>query len=78
MKKVVLFITAIILILSGYLFYINFSNESVETLSKYGSSGEEVRKIQQKLKNWGYYTGSVDRNIWKQNTSSCKKISEGK
>lgn len=25
-----------------------------------GDSGETVRKIQQKLKNWGYYTGSVD------------------
>ena len=29
-------------------------------LSKYGSRGEEVRKIQTKLKNWGYYSGSVD------------------
>ncbi len=29
-------------------------------LSKSGSRGEEVRQIQQKLKNWGYYTGSVD------------------
>ncbi len=65
MKKVILFITAILLILCGYFCYINLSNESVEALSKYGSSGEEVRKIQQKLKNWGYYTGSVDRNIWK-------------
>lgn len=29
-------------------------------VSKSGSRGEEVRKIQTKLKNWGYYTGSVD------------------
>ena len=29
-------------------------------LSKPGSRGEEVKKIQTKLKNWGYYTGSVD------------------
>lgn len=27
---------------------------------RYGSSGSEVKKIQQKLKSWGYYTGSVD------------------
>ncbi len=27
---------------------------------KQGSSGEVVRQIQQKLKNWGYYTGAVD------------------
>ena len=33
---------------------------SADVLSKLGSRGEEVRKIQQKLKNWGYYTGSVD------------------
>lgn len=25
-----------------------------------GSSGSAVRQVQQKLKNWGYYTGSVD------------------
>lgn len=27
---------------------------------KQGSSGSEVRTMQQKLKNWGYYSGSVD------------------
>lgn len=35
-------------------------NETVETLSKYGSRGEEVRQIQTKLKRWGYYKGNVD------------------
>ncbi len=34
--------------------------ESVDALSKYGSRGTEVRQIQTKLKNWGYYSGSVD------------------
>ena len=29
-------------------------------ISRYGSSGEEVKQIQTKLKQWGYYTGSVD------------------
>ena len=33
---------------------------SAEALSKQGSQGNEVRQIQQKLKNWGYYTGAVD------------------
>lgn len=33
---------------------------TVQTLSKVGSSGSEVRQIQTKLKQWGYYTGSVD------------------
>lgn len=27
---------------------------------KQGSSGQTIKKIQQKLKNWGYYKGSVD------------------
>ena len=31
-----------------------------EALSKYGSRGNEVRTIQDKLKRWGYYNGSVD------------------
>jgi N-acetylmuramoyl-L-alanine amidase len=31
-----------------------------EVLSKRGSYGSEVTAIQKKLKNWGYYTGSVD------------------
>ena len=29
-------------------------------LSKYGSTGSEVRTIQDKLKRWGYYKGNVD------------------
>ncbi|MGN1443139.1 MAG: spore cortex-lytic enzyme [Acutalibacteraceae bacterium] len=33
---------------------------TVYTLSKLGSRGEEVRKIQTKLKSLGYYKGSVD------------------
>lgn len=33
---------------------------SVYALSKMGSTGSEVRQIQTKLKNWGYYKGSVD------------------
>lgn len=29
-------------------------------LSRYGSSGEEVKSIQSKLKQWGYYNGNID------------------
>lgn len=39
---------------------INNPHESVQTLSKLGSRGEEVRRVQQKLKSLGYYKGSVD------------------
>ena len=33
---------------------------SKAVLSQYGSSGDEVTKIQTRLYNWGYYTGSID------------------
>ena len=35
-------------------------NPSVQTLSRVGSRGDEVKQIQTKLKNWGYYSGNVD------------------
>lgn len=37
-----------------------YNMKTNETLSRLGSSGSEVTKIQTKLKNWGYYTGSID------------------
>lgn len=33
---------------------------SEEAISRYGSSGNEVRQIQTKLESWGYYNGNVD------------------
>jgi len=36
------------------------SGDSARAAYKTGSSGPMVEKIQTKLKNWGYYTGSVD------------------
>lgn len=41
-------------------------------LSKYGSRGDEVRQIQTKLKNWGYYTGQVDGIFGSQTLSAVK------
>ena len=38
----------------------DFYGYSRATLSYYGSSGQEVVQIQQRLRNWGYYKGSVD------------------
>ncbi|MFR1802991.1 MAG: spore cortex-lytic enzyme [Faecalispora jeddahensis] len=39
---------------------------SVETLSRVGSRGDEVKQIQTKLKNWGYYKGNVDGTFGEQ------------
>lgn len=38
----------------------NNEGSSISTLSKLGSRGDEVRKIQQKLRELGYYKGAVD------------------
>lgn len=43
-------------------------------LSKYGSRGEEVKKIQTKLKNWGYYSGSVDGIYGSETFEAVKKF----
>ena len=45
----------IIFLFTGVIFTTN-----TFALSKYGSRGQEVRKIQDKLKRWEYYKGNVD------------------
>lgn len=56
MKKIGFFGFIFLVIL---IFTFGFINSSF-CVSKYGSSGEEVKTIQQKLKQWGYYKGDVD------------------
>lgn len=46
--------------------------EALSVLSKYGSRGDEVRTIQQKLKSWGYYSGSVDGIFGSQTQAAVK------
>ena len=53
--------------------YIGESDRTaVETLSKAGSTGDEVRRIQKKLKELGYYTGSVDGIFGSQTQAAVK------
>ena len=58
-KKIVYLLIAIIGLFISTTLYTKYTVTS-EALSRYGSSGSEVRQIQTKLKNWGYYNGSVD------------------
>ena len=67
MKKKVLFIFLIILIILTTCF-------SVLATSKRGSSGSEVRKIQEKLKRWGYYSGSIDGVYGSGTEAAVKKF----
>lgn len=66
MSVIILSLCAILAL--GY--SLQYRSESVEALSKKGSTGEEVRQIQQALKNQGYYTGSVD-GIYGSGTESA-------
>lgn len=49
-----------------------FAESSAFALSKLGSQGSEVRNIQTRLRNWGYYSGSVD-GIYGQKTVAAVK-----
>ena len=49
-------VAAIILAFGGF----TATEEAEAAVLKQGSSGSLVRTVQTKLKNWGYYTGSVD------------------
>ena len=60
-KKMFYIIISMIFIIVLIIFGINLlKNKDVEALSRYGSRGDEVKQIQTKLKNWGYYNGSID------------------
>lgn len=69
MKKIFLFITLILIILIAISIPVyNYA------LSKYGSSGSEVKKIQEKLKAWGYYSGNVDGIYGSKTFEAVKKF----
>ena len=71
-KNIILFIVFVFMILFSFFIY-----SDVYALSKYGSRGEEVKQIQSKLKNWGYYSGSVD-GIYGSKTYSAVKTFQKK
>ncbi len=76
--KIIAFLTAAAMLFACCIFaesdYFLLRNErnNMQVLSKYGSRGEEVRQIQNKLKELGYYSGSVD-GIFGTKTQSAVK-----
>lgn len=56
-KKLIL---AVAIIFALNIFVIALAQNASADLYKRGSSGATVREIQQRLKNWGYYSGEVD------------------
>ena len=65
-KMSIIFLVFVLIIISLYPF--------VFSLSKYGSRGEEVRKIQTKLNNWGYYNGNIDGIYGSKTFDAVKKF----
>ena len=72
MKKKIIFIILLLGLVVTFDVVLMSWNSEVEALSKYGSRGTEVRTIQEKLKRWGYYSGSVDGIYGSQTVSAVK------
>ena len=72
-KKIIGFISIMLLVI---LFITILAVQNNEVLAKYGSRGSEVRTIQDKLKRWGYYTGSVDGIYGSLTVSAVKKFQQ--
>lgn len=72
MKKILVFSIFLVLLI---FIVSNLFQVSMAT-SKYGSRGDEVKQIQQKLKNWGYYNGSVDGVYGSKTVAAVKKFQQ--
>ncbi len=68
---IILLIVSVIIFLFYNIYFRADSNNS-EALSRYGSRGDEVRQIQDKLKRWGYYNGNVDGIYGTQTQAAVK------
>ncbi len=70
-RKILCIVLALCLVAgSCFIVYDSSKSESITALSKLGSKGDEVRQIQKRLKQWGYYSGSVDGVYGKQTQSA--------
>ena len=77
MKKKIIESIALVLLAITFITTVMVQNAPVvEALSKYGSRGQEVRTIQDKLKRWGYYTGSVDGIYGSLTVSAVKRFQQ--
>lgn len=74
MKKKIIFIILLLGLVVTFDVVLMSWNSEVKALSKYGSRGTEVRTIQEKLKRWGYYSGSVDGIYGSQTVSAVKSF----
>ena len=76
MKKKIIGFIAVMLLVISFITILALKNNEVLALSKYVSRGSEVRTIQDKLKRWGYYTGSVDGIYGSLTVAAVKKFQQ--
>ncbi len=72
MKKI--YIKRIAAVMLSLIISCAFTENTVFALSKIGSTGQEVTNIQTRLKNWGYYSGSVDGIYGTRTVSAVKEF----
>ena len=65
-------VAALALVFAVNISLIAFVQQVQAATYRQGSSGEQVRVIQTKLKNWGYYDGAVDGVFGSQTTQAVK------
>ena len=76
MKRKIYGFAILIVLVVTLITTLSLQYNQVEALSKYGSRGQEVRTIQDKLKRWGYYSGNVDGIYGSQTVSAVKKFQQ--
>lgn len=70
MDKKIIYILFLIFILCSILIKL----PKAYAISQYGSSGEEVKQIQTKLRDWGYYSGQIDGIYGSKTYEAVKKF----
>lgn len=76
----IFFVSLLFVVLSSFFIFMFLRSnlEVMPTLSKFGSKGNEVSQIQQKLKEQGYYYGSVDGIYGKLTENAVIKYQQAK
>lgn len=74
-RNMILFLSVVFVMSLFLIFFQNSeANTAQQALSKRGSRGAEVTKIQTRLKDWGYYTGNVDGIYGDQTVAAVRKF----
>ncbi len=73
MKRLITGLLILALSISSIYLYQNYRSDE-NTLSKYGSRGQEVKNIQYRLVKWGYFNGKIDGIYGWRTTSAVRKF----